>query len=375
MKYMGSKRWMLSNGLGELLLAEASDAGGFHDLFCGSAAVAQFVASRLTVPVFASDLQLFSVVLSEAFLLRNSPLDWKNIWNLWLKRAQRRYTQVSVPLFRGGLVKQVQATRRWCQKQTNLPITSAYGGHYYSADQAVWLDCLRLSVPQNNRERAVTLAALVQAASRCAAAPGHTAQPFQPTETAGRFLSDAWARDICSVAQRALEDLSGTFSKRIGSARQCDAINALDRAAPGDVVFMDPPYSGVHYSRFYHVLETVAAGTHMDVSGVGRYPPPSMRPRSDYSIKSRAPSAMKDLLEHAAHAQARVILTFPDHMCSNGLSGEMLRQIGKQFFSVSEKVVDSKFSTLGGTSGRASSAGGRAARMSARELILHMKPL
>jgi len=375
MKYMGSKRGMLSNGLGELLLAEASTVGRFHDLFSGSAAVAQFVASSVPVPVSASDLQLFSVVLSEAFLLRNAPLDWKDVWGLWLKRAQRRYAQVQIPTFRGTLAKQVEAMRRWCDRQIELPITHAYGGHYYAADQAVWFDCLRQSLPRDSRESAVALGALVQTASRCAAAPGHTAQPFQPTESAGRYLSDAWAKDVCMLVKRSLEDLSGRFSKRIGSAIQCNAIDALDRTRPGDLVFMDPPYSGVHYSRFYHVLETIAAGACIDVSGVGRYPPSSMRPRSDYSMKSRAPGAMSHLLERAARARVHVVLTFPDHLCSNGLSGEMLRHIGKQYFTVSEKVVDSKFSTLGGTSGKAPSAGARAARMNARELILLMKPL
>ncbi len=51
MKYMGSKRSMLLNGLGELLTEESKDAKRFIDLFSGSGAVATFVAKRFPIEV------------------------------------------------------------------------------------------------------------------------------------------------------------------------------------------------------------------------------------------------------------------------------------------------------------------------------------
>ena len=39
MKFMGSKRWMLENGLGSLLCQRAETANRFVDLFAGSSAV------------------------------------------------------------------------------------------------------------------------------------------------------------------------------------------------------------------------------------------------------------------------------------------------------------------------------------------------
>lgn len=64
MKYMGSKRAMLRNGLGEALDRAITDKGRFVDLFAGSAAVSWHVAQRYSIPVFASDLQQFSVALA-----------------------------------------------------------------------------------------------------------------------------------------------------------------------------------------------------------------------------------------------------------------------------------------------------------------------
>ena len=51
MKYMGSKRAMLQNGLGELLGREAADALRFFDLFAGSGAVAIHIARRFAISV------------------------------------------------------------------------------------------------------------------------------------------------------------------------------------------------------------------------------------------------------------------------------------------------------------------------------------
>lgn len=372
---MGSKRWMLSNGLGELLLDKTRKVKRFHDLFSGSGAVAQFVATRVPATVAASDLQLFAVTLSEAVLLRNTQLPWPDIWDAWRTRALRRMKAIAIPAKQGTAKQYVMASRKWAAEQVELPITAAYGGHYFSPEQAVWIDCLRVTVPNSRVERAVALAAMIQAASRCAAAPGHTAQPFQPTATALPFLMDAWSRSVEQETRRFLQELAQCHARRIGMATQCDAVTALDKARKGELAFVDPPYSGVHYSRFYHVLETIAVGGCGEVSGVGRYPASSHRPRSDYSVKSLAAAAITKLFETAAKNQVRLIVTFPDHLCSNGLSGETLRDIAKANFLVKEKLVESRFSTLGGTSSGTGLAGSRAARMKAQELILQLDPI
>ena len=64
MKYMGSKRWMLENGLGNILEQNIPHYRRFVDLFAGSGVVASYVAKRSRIPVVAYDLQEFSVVLA-----------------------------------------------------------------------------------------------------------------------------------------------------------------------------------------------------------------------------------------------------------------------------------------------------------------------
>lgn len=374
MKYMGSKRAMLKNGLGKLLKREVPGAKRFVDLFTGSAAVAAHVATSFDVPVIAYDLQQYSVVLARAVIARQRKFDAEIEWSMWLQRARRKMPPSRPPSANSLTIKKVQKTRIWCECRDGWPITQAYGGHYFSARQALWLDALRMSLPSKKNVRNVALAALVEAASQCAAAPGHTAQPFQPTRTGKPFLQEAWNRNILKQTEKNFLAIVQKVSKKRGVATRADANKVAKQLKSGDLVFVDPPYSGVHYSRFYHVLETIARGRCGEVSGVGRYPATRFRPTSQYSRKSESATAMKELLKTIARRNANAILTFPDHDCSNGLAGSDVRRLAREFFFVSSNSIESRFSTLGGTGLSEHNEGSRAARHSASELVLVLKP-
>jgi len=266
----------------------------------------------------------------------------------------------------------VEQHRSWCghQKNSDFPITSSYGGHYFSARQATWIDAFRRTLPKSRVARRVALGALIQASSQCAASPGHTAQPFQPTPTAMRFLHESWQRNVVEKIRDALIALAATKVKEKGLARKIDANLLAKSLKRGDLVFIDPPYSGVHYSRFYHVLESIALGRCTKVFGIGRYPSEMKRPRSRYSVQTEAHLALDELLQTIAERGAKAILTFPDHECSNGLSGSSVQKIAARHFFITKITVASRFSSLGGTSDNRGNEAGRPARRSARELVL-----
>lgn len=370
MKYMGSKRWMLCNGLGHTLDDASAVAERFVDLFSGTGAVAAHVATRTKIPVLACDLQQFSVVLTNAIIARDRKLDADGVWNEWISRATRIAARYIPPLAGRISTAYVNECREWSAEKQSMPITRAYGGHYFSPLQSVWIDAFRRTLPEREPERTVALAALIRGASESAAAPGHTAQPFQPTSSAIKFLREAWSRDICARVKRSLGEIAKTHALIIGAARVGDANIVVSELRKGDLVFIDPPYSGVHYSRFYHVLETIARGHCGLVSGVGRYPEASERPRSSYSVKTESVGAFENLLKTIAEKEAEAIVTFPAHECSNGLSGSETIEIANRYFRVTKNTVKSKFSTLGGTKKAKEKGNGRAARQHAEELIL-----
>ncbi|HEY2497373.1 MAG TPA: DNA adenine methylase [Candidatus Angelobacter sp.] len=367
MKFMGSKRWMLQNGLGKLIAQEVQTAARFVDLFSGSGAVSTHVATKYSIPVSAYDLQTFSTVLAKAVVGRDIKIEAERVWQNWYGRAKTKRDEFRPPSAAKINRAVVQVHRSWCAKQ-DLLLTKSYGGHYFSARQAVWLDSLRLTLPKNELERIVALSALIQAASMCAAAPGHTAQPFQPTRTAKPFLFEAWRKNMIESCKANLFTVAAQHAKIRGISAVADANEIVKSARKGDLFFIDPPYSGVHYSRFYHVLETLARGKCSNVSGIGRYPIPEERPRSKYSLQAESSQALENLFQSISSRGGRAIVTFPLRRCSNGLSGTIVSNLAKKYFETEQFWVSSKFSTLGGNNDH------RYARKKTRELILVLNP-
>jgi hypothetical protein len=179
---------------------------------------------------------------------------------------------------------------------------------------------------------------------------------------------DAWQRDIVNYCRNALFKISIQHAKVKGHSQVSDANEAAKLVKEGDLVFIDPPYSGVHYSRFYHVLETLARGQCASVSGVGRYPEVAERPRSKYSLQRESSGALENLFKEISCKGARAIVTFPQRRCSNGLSGERVAELACEYFRVERHWVSSKFSTLGGDNHH------RYARRATRELVLVLHP-
>jgi hypothetical protein len=179
----------------------------------------------------------------------------------------------------------------------------------------------------------------------------------------------AWARDPISYAEQAIAAICPLYAKKRGRAFQADALDVVTNARRGDLVIVDPPYSNVQYSRFYHVLQTIAVGSCGEVAGSGRYPPASERPQSKLSLIGEARGTFVAILDALSDAQATAIITFPCGKASNGLTGADVVAIARErFASVEASSVKGSFSTLGGNNGH------RNARAPAREMIVLLRP-
>lgn len=374
MKYMGSKQSLLRNGLGEMVLSAASEADRFVDLFSGTGAVAHHVATNRDIPVCAVDLQEYAAALAGSILLRSAPSPIGVFRHTWLDRVResmrRSRRATNCPAIGQDLTADdVHGARELCLERSRVgPVWNAYGGYYYSPKQALTFDYMMKHLPERPDHRAVCLAALLRAASRCAASPGHTAQPFNPNPSALPSIKAAWQRDAIAIADQALDDIAPQHAMQLGRSVVADANDFAEKLDDGDLVFVDPPYSSAQYSRFYHVLETMARGQVTSAEGSGRYPPIAERPQSAYSRKTEASGAMEGLLDQLSLTRCTVIVTFPLNTASNGLQGEKLIEMARERFTVDLRRVDSRFSTLGGNGNL------RAARLRSTELILRLQP-
>jgi hypothetical protein len=211
-------------------------------------------------------------------------------------------------------------------------LSPVFAGTYFSVRQAIQLDAGRVAIASLMKrgligrwDEAVLITALLAAASVAAFSPGkHFAQPHR---------SDS-GKDLTFHARRALSDRAvsvpavvDTWIQRIHQHGRsaCEAHVALcksvddmtsDELVAGGVsaVYADPPYTAQQYSRFYHVLDTLAGGVPKRLQlfngrvTAGLYP--DGRYLSSYCSKREARSAFTRLAALCHDAGASLLLSY-----------------------------------------------------------------
>lgn len=220
-------------------------------------------------------------------------------------------------------------------------LTFAWG--YFGLRQAIAIDSIRYAIDRARvtgrlSESAAdwALVALLQAASCASASPGHFAQYLRPESDEGvvRIVRQRrrtmWHQFLHEV--ETLEPYGTRQWRSRNTVLESDALKIwddLDALGLEDwIVYADPPYSRDHYSRYYHVLETLTRYDHPAAVGRGRYRPD--RFATSFSLKTRVEGAMRDLCTALSQRGCTLILSYP----SNGLlnaacgvdPGDLLRE-------------------------------------------------
>ena len=204
-----------------------------------------------------------------------------------------------------------------------------YGGPYFAYEHAAVMDCLSSFARHlGDPVRDVILAAVISAASELVTSVGNQfAQPLRVMDRSGRVKAGAVAAivngrgvDAAKVFMAWVDRYSSLPAAAMPwSARTLDYRDALTSMPPGvGVVYADPPYTRDHYSRFYHVLETIALGDEPGVTKVsirGRTAPTRAvyrlgRHQSPFSIVSQAPVAFEELFALVAERDSSLVLSY-----------------------------------------------------------------
>lgn len=121
----------------------------------------------------------------------------------------------------------------------------------------------------------------------------------------------------------------------------------LENVPEGSTVYADPPYAPVHYSRFYHALETLIKYDYPTITHKGRYR--DDRHQSPFSQKSKASKAFVDLFTGVKSRKAQWVLSYSD----NGVVEiNEIKELVKSVFPVKSynlyvKTLEHKHSTMG----------------------------
>jgi adenine-specific DNA methylase len=240
--------------------------------------------------------------------------------------------------------------------------TRYFGGIYFSFSQASQIDMLLEAIsllPLTQKDSFV--AALLSTASEVVNTIGKQfAQPIRPRSSDGKPKSNLFRLvtrdrfvDVIKVYENWLTRyLSIPKTGRSHRIIRKDFAESLeDLAGTVGVIYADPPYTRDHYSRFYHVLETLCFRDSPTISTVrvngrdqisrGMYR--VERHQSPFCIKSQAPDAFSTLFSKAHPLGVPLVLSYSPYQKESGARPRLMtiRQIvdlAKKLFTTVEVI-------------------------------------
>lgn len=359
---MGSKRKLLAY-LGDSI-NEIYEGENICDLFAGTSVLSGSLGHSATM--HSNDIQKYSAILSKTYLGNYDSIEFKNLINDVVKLAQNHvdkikklyphlvfdYTiEMSLDEF-NIIEKQQQELINTDFKNTkHFLFIKNYSGTYWSFEQCLWIDGLRAAAEKYIKSPAYypILSSLMFAMAYNAQSTGHYAQYRDANNIASMKDIIIYRRkEILPYFRKKLIELiesieSNKFNHVITSL---DYRDCLDIIPKGTLVYADPPYAFVHYSRFYHVLETLVKYDYPEVLFKGRYR--TDRHQSPFCKRTEVIGAFEVMFEKIKRKNSKLILSYSNNgMISLEQILNIATKIFKNEYIVHSKAVDYTHSTMG----------------------------
>lgn len=326
LKYMGSKREIISFVV-EAIKSLKVESNWVCDLFAGTGIVSGSLKSCYNV--HANDIQSYSAILSNTYLLNLKDTirpgkieEIKLKANSFVDSFIMSYPELNFDYENANGLKEFIKLE---EKQKSLIdvdfklgfhlFAKNYSGTYWSYNQCVWIDSLRATAEyyKGKPEYYAILSSLIFAMSYASQSTGHYAQ-FRDT-TADNMLDilSYRKRDIWAYFERKFKELTlslnGNASKEY-KITTLDYLDCLRIIEEGAIVYADPPYQSVHYSRFYHALETLVKYDYPKLLHKGRYR--DDRHQSPFCKKTTVNQAFAALFSMIKEKRAHLALSYSD---------------------------------------------------------------
>jgi adenine-specific DNA methylase len=155
----------------------------------------------------------------------------------------------------------------------------------------------------------------------------HFAQPIKARDSKGRIKTTVYNKAVQDKTINAIELYQEWFRKYMAlpkgtfqnTTMQCDYMQCLN-SLPDSVrtIYADPPYTRDHYSRFYHVLETMVLRDSPEISTVNIHGVTQIsnglyrkdRHQSPFCIRSQAPDAFRNMFNIISLSNRNLLLSY-----------------------------------------------------------------
>lgn len=364
-KYMGSKTKIIDFIVDGINLVHQKDRPVI-DLFAGSASLAGAIGKQ--ADFFSNDIQEYSKTLSQTYLVNLASMDVPTLDEIFKKALKIVKTNIKQEyIVNYNDLKNIDDFNILEEKQKDLInqtldypyhlFTKNYSGTWWSYEQCVWIDALRQIADdyENTSLYPIFLASLMYAMAYCSQGTGHYAQ-YRDAKTNSsyndiciyrkkevfRFFSKKF-KELCDFSFKNSNQFKSTFLSK-------DFTDTLD-IFEGGTVYADPPYCFVHYSRFYHVLETLVLYDYPEIQKKnnvlvkGRYR--EERHQSPFCIKTKVESAFLNMFKGVKNTESQLALSYSN---TGMISLEMMMEIACSVWDSSNIEIlttDHQHMTLG----------------------------
>jgi adenine-specific DNA-methyltransferase len=330
-KYMGSKAAILPFIAAELSKVHA-EGRPFVDLFAGACALSGGFGHITSV--VSNDIQEYSAVIASTYLYRAEKIGSFDIVDLAQQIANTNLDRLPRDLgYQSDVTlnefNRVEARNRTLLKQefdySHHLFTRVYSGTWWSAEQCVWIDAIRQVLDDLRSSGKIGqadfyfgLTCLMHAMAYTSQGTGHYAQ-YRDAKT------EVGMADICKYR---VKSVGAIFKKKFDSFLKWNLENVVElehqlmamdyrdclATIPPSVVYADPPYAFVHYSRFYHAMETIVKYDYPEIQQIknsvvkGRYR--VERHQSPFCIKSQVVGAFQDLFDGIKASGSDLLLSY-----------------------------------------------------------------
>jgi adenine-specific DNA-methyltransferase len=241
-------------------------------------------------------------------------------------------------------------------------ITFADG--YFGLAQAIEIDSIRFSIDRAMEFRLIDIdehrwliIALCVACVKVATTTGHFAQYLSPSPSNfKRFLQQrkksVWTTWLDCLVN--LLPLGSTGWRKKNRVFKSDCLALFSHLATvsqkPSVIYADPPYTADHYSRYYHVWESLFLYDYPECSGVGRYRPD--RFSTPFSIKTKVSAAMESFVKGSRALNADLVLSYPNNGLLQTTNSDLFLILKNSYRRVQVvHCIDYKHSTMGASNG------------------------
>lgn len=325
LKYMGSKREIL-DFVTESISSLDVESEWLCDLFSGTGVVGGSLKDDYKV--HANDVQEYSSIMSNTYLLnlkgqlsidcleeiKNKVDKLVEDYYFRFQNLSYDYSKIDSFIKLQNLEKEQQGL---IKQDFNIGFhlfTKYYSGTYWSYDQCVWIDSIRAVAEQykSKPQYYPILSSLIFAMSYASPSTGHYAQYRDVTEDNMKDILSYRNRKLWPYFERKFIELIESVNGKSNDFRvtTLDYMDCLRIIEEDSIVYADPPYQSVHYSRFYHALETLVKYDYPSLKFKGRYR--EDRHQSPFCKKTTVNKAFSSMFEGIKLKKSHLALSYSD---------------------------------------------------------------